>query len=100
MKLIGKRIERFNAVDIGAFVLNRSILRFIKKATYKGKATLSEVISSMIKKGFEFKAFDIKGAFWIDIDTPRDLEKAEEYVSKFSGKYCKILQERMLSLIS
>jgi len=99
IKSIGKKIKQFNAIDIGAFVLDRSVLHFIKKAMYRGKASLSEVVLLMIKNGFEFRAFDIKGAFWIDIDTPKDLKKAEEYVSRFFGKYRRILQDKMLSSI-
>ena len=41
-------------------------------------ATFIEVIDNLIKRGEAVSAYDIKDASFIDIDFPRDLEKAEK----------------------
>ena len=79
---IGKNIKNYNAIDTGIFLC----LPFIFDALHKSQRvnndfTLSGAIRLLAKEGKVF-AHNINGRFWIDIDTEKDLEKAEQELLK------------------
>ena len=75
---IGKMIERFDAVDCGAFLANEALPRAIEAAINGGKAgSLSDGMQVLGDSG-RARTMDIDGAWWIDVDDPRALDLAEE----------------------
>jgi CDP-L-myo-inositol myo-inositolphosphotransferase len=73
---IAKNLEEYDAVDTGMFVLNpREIRSTLEKA---GPApSISDGMRILGKIG-KLDAIDMNGGFWQDIDTPGDLEQAEQ----------------------
>jgi CDP-L-myo-inositol myo-inositolphosphotransferase len=74
---IGKRLEEYNAIDCGIFLLSPIIFDALEESIEKGDELLSDGIRILAKKG-EVRAFDIKDSFWIDIDTRDSFRKAEK----------------------
>ncbi len=80
---IGKEIKEYNAYDTGIFLCSPIIFEALEESIINSKYSLSDGGRILTKKG-KVKAFDIKGSFWIDIDTKKDLKKAEQLISKIS----------------
>jgi len=77
---IGKRLKSFNSFDTGIFLCSPALFEGIERSiTENGDSTLSGGVRKLAADG-RFNAFDIKGKFWIDVDDPKDLEKAERAV--------------------
>ncbi|MBS7637601.1 NTP transferase domain-containing protein [Candidatus Bathyarchaeota archaeon] len=72
---IGKEISDWDAVDMGLFILDKSIFRVIRE--FKGKpAPLSRCMKRWIDET-GLRACESTGRLWLDVDTPEDLERAE-----------------------
>ena len=87
---IGKDIEESNCIDTGIFLCSPKIFSYLEESVNEGKTELSEGIVKAARNE-DAKVFNItqidpyipsmrKGvkAFWMDIDTKEDLEKAEK----------------------
>jgi len=87
---IGKRIEESNCIDTGFFLCSPKIFSHIEEAVKEGKTELAHGIAKAVKDR-DAEIFDITQinsyipsmrkeikAFWIDIDTKKDLIKARE----------------------
>lgn len=72
---IGKEIPDWDAVDMGLFILERSIFRVVREFKER-PATLSQCIKRWIGEA-RLRACDSTGRLWLDVDTPEDLEQAE-----------------------
>jgi choline kinase len=80
---IGKRIEIWNAVDVGVFLLTPAIfvaISHLPKAGDEG-CGLTDGVRWLIEKGKGVRACDVSGSFWMDVDTPEDLRYVEEILS-------------------
>lgn len=94
---IGKKVENFNCLDTGIFLCSPEIFNFAEKAA-EGDSELSDCVKKVAEeKGA--RIFDIgtiqsyipklrkeTQPFWVDIDTPPDLEQAKETIIKNSSK--------------
>jgi len=87
---IGKDIEESNCIDTGIFLCSPKIFSYIEDAVKKGKTKLSDGIARAAENG-DAEIFDITQinsyissmrkeieAFWMDIDTKKDLSKAKK----------------------
>ena len=87
---IGKDIEESNCIDTGIFLCSPKIFSYLEESVNEAKTELSEGIVKAARNE-DAKVFNItqidpyipsmrKGvkAFWMDIDTKEDLEKAEK----------------------
>jgi choline kinase len=72
VKSIGKNLTKFNYIDTGFFILDKSIFEVIKGITNRQKKV---GVSDIIRES-RCKTVDVTGNFWIDIDTQLDLEVA------------------------
>ena len=77
---IGKKIPKFNRLDMGAFILRTKVIRNlcqeIKLNTYKFGVT--DIILLAIESGLNVSYFDFPNIFWLDVDNPsiyRQLKK-------------------------
>ena len=70
---LGKHLDHWDAVDTGVFVLPQWAFKHFNRES----GELSGLMGGLIEKGF-LKAYDATGLPWIDVDTPQDLELAEE----------------------
>lgn len=78
---IGKTIPRYNSADCGAFLCSPVIFDAIKTALSQGKDTLTDAVNILCRTN-KARSADVTGALWIDIDTPKDLRKAEKVLLK------------------
>jgi len=78
---IGKKIENYSGFDCGIFLLSPSIFEALKKSIKEGDQTLSGGIRILARNRM-MKYFDVKNAFWFDIDTKSSYKKAEKILLK------------------
>jgi choline kinase len=71
---LGKDIDRWNALDTGAFWCTPRVFEAITPELRDGEA--GAVFASLARSG-ELDAVDVTGRRWIDIDTAEDLRAAE-----------------------
>ncbi|MBW2062976.1 MAG: NTP transferase domain-containing protein [Deltaproteobacteria bacterium] len=77
---IGKNIKEFNAFDTGIFLSSPVIFQGIKESISKsGDSALSSAVRLLASRG-RVKAFKTQGKFWVDVDDPEALDKAEDYL--------------------
>ena len=77
---IGKKLKSFNSFDTGIFLCSPALFEGIERSiTENGDSTLSGGVRKLTADG-RFNAFDIDERFWIDVDDPKDMDKAEHAV--------------------
>ena len=76
---IGKELDRFDAVDTGVFFATPKLAEAIRAAADEGKAgSLSDGVQRLADAG-EARIADATGLFWLDVDDPVALAKAEAH---------------------
>jgi CDP-L-myo-inositol myo-inositolphosphotransferase len=78
---IGKKIENHSGLDCGIFLLSPSIFEALEESVKGGDQTLSGGIRVLARNEM-MKYFDVKDAFWFDIDTKSSYKKAEKILLK------------------
>ncbi len=79
---LGKDLTEFRYVDTGLFICSRRIFPFIEECLNEGAGTFNEVKRRWVARGHVLHIFDCQGAFWMDVDTPGDLARAQALVSQ------------------
>jgi choline kinase/phosphatidylglycerophosphate synthase len=77
VKDIGKTIPRYNGADCGAFLCSPVIFEGIRIALSQGKDALTDAVSILCRTK-RVRSKDVTGTFWVDIDTQKNLRKAEK----------------------
>ena len=75
---VGRRLETWDAVDAGIFVCDQSVVETAERALAAGEGTWNAVKRRWIADGRRLEAVDLGGSFWIDVDTPADVRRAEQ----------------------
>ncbi|MGQ4891666.1 MAG: NTP transferase domain-containing protein [Candidatus Njordarchaeia archaeon] len=73
VKRIGKRLRRFTHVDIGVFIVKKSLLELFEDEEWTEPVSFSDIINAAIRGGYKVKVADIQGDYWTEIDTEKDL---------------------------
>lgn len=74
---IGKGLVSFNGLDVGIFLCTPVLFEALERsAAIHGDTSLSGGVRCLATAG-KVKALDIQGRFWLDVDDPKALEKAE-----------------------
>jgi CDP-L-myo-inositol myo-inositolphosphotransferase len=74
---IGKGLEAFNGFDTGIFLCSASLFQALEQsAEIHEDTSLSGGVRCLAAKG-KVNVFDIGGRFWLDIDDPKDADRAE-----------------------
>ena len=78
---IGKKLERFDAVDTGIFVCPATVFDYLRRAIKDGDCSLADGVRLMAndKKAL---TIDIGSAWWQDVDTPEMLKQAQEEATR------------------
>ncbi len=77
---IGKSLEPFNGFDTGVFLCSPALFEGLERSlTENGDSTLSGGVRKLTAEG-KVNAFDTSGRFWIDVDDPETLDRAENAV--------------------
>ena len=75
---IGKQLDRWQALDAGAFLLMPSVWEAVDAVAED--CELSTIFSELARRRL-LAAADISGAFWYDVDTAEDLAAAARAIS-------------------
>lgn len=73
---IGKGIDTFNGLDTGVFFCTPAIFDALQQSVRQGDTSLSAVVRQLAARN-RAKAVDVSGWFWIDVDDPTRLARAE-----------------------
>ena len=73
---IGKSLTDFNGFDTGIFLCTPAIFGALECAEESGDTSLCGAVRVLAAEG-RAKAVDINGHFWIDVDDPAAVERAE-----------------------
>lgn len=76
IRRIGKTLARFDAVDTGLFRATPALA----EAIGAGGGSLSEGVQGLADRGCA-QALDVTGRFWLDVDDPAALAKAEAWLA-------------------
>ena len=82
---VGKDMNVYDAVDAGLFVCDASVLGSAERALAAGGGTWNDVKRRCLAEGAEMVAVDLEGAFWLDVDTPEELRRAERLLVMRAG---------------
>ncbi len=78
---IGKGLAEFNGLDCGMFLCSRKIFPILEETIGEGKEEWDDAKEKFAER-FKLDFFDIRGALWLDVDTPKDAAKARKLLSK------------------
>jgi choline kinase len=81
---IGKRIEPWDAVDAGCFVLTTAVFDALRHVPDGEPLTVSSGMRQFVREG-RLGAVDLEGTEWVDVDTPADRQVAERLLA---GRLC------------
>ena len=75
---IGKRLQRWKAVDCGVFLFQPRVFRHIQDILdlATGRCSITRLVRHLVACGDPVHTVDVSGAFWMDVDTPEDLRRA------------------------
>jgi choline kinase len=78
---IGKGLNRWDAIDAGCFVLTHAIFDALRGVSNGEGCTVSSGMRRLVAQGV-LGSVDLRGAVWIDVDTPADRDLAERLISR------------------
>ena len=73
---IGKGLDPWDAIDTGLFRLTRGVFDALRSVPAAEPLTVSSAMRRLAWEG-SFRAVDIGGVAWVDVDTPADRDDAE-----------------------
>jgi choline kinase len=73
---IGKRLQPWDAIDTGCFLLTGAVFKALRQAPASEPRTVSSGMRQLALRGL-LGAVDVDGTEWVDVDTPADRELAE-----------------------
>ncbi|RLE08740.1 hypothetical protein DRZ78_00445 [Candidatus Aerophobetes bacterium] len=76
IKRVGKNLVNYNALDCGLFLCSRKIFPVLEETLREGKDEWDEAKDRFAQR-FGAEAFDLRGNFWLDVDTLEELTRAE-----------------------
>ncbi len=80
IKNIGKGLDDHNAFDTGVFLCQPVLFEALKESQQKARDfSLSGGVRLLAVRG-KARAIDIGGRFWIDVDDPKALKRAESFL--------------------
>ncbi|MFQ6002006.1 MAG: NTP transferase domain-containing protein, partial [Anaerolineae bacterium] len=92
---LGKELEEFNYIDAGFFVCSERIFPVIERCLAQGKDEWNDVKEEWIKDR-ELHIYDLKGGFWLDIDTDEDRQTAERLLRQRLGEKKKRVRKAVI----
>ncbi|MBI2068079.1 MAG: NTP transferase domain-containing protein [Deltaproteobacteria bacterium] len=85
IRVIGKEIGPYDAIDTGLFYCSPLFLKAVEKSCREGNGSISEAVQAMAAEG-KGKIFDIGNRYWQDVDTPEALKEAERILFQAARK--------------
>ena len=73
---IGQDVETYNAYGTGLLFCSPALFAVAEESLRAGDPSLSGAMRRLAEQG-KARAFGVEGRYWIDVDTPADLKRAE-----------------------
>lgn len=73
----GKRLRKFNAVDMGIFIVQLNLLKQMEKILKKEKEW-NRVVKTIVQNG-KVKAIEVNSLLWFNVNTPPQYELAKKF---------------------
>jgi choline kinase len=88
IETIGKDLPVWNAVDTGVFKMTSDVFTTIESLTDRlgQQVTITDVVRAMGKGGLPFRACDVGGMLWADVDTPEDYLAVDAMLKEAYGE--------------
>jgi 1L-myo-inositol 1-phosphate cytidylyltransferase / CDP-L-myo-inositol myo-inositolphosphotransferase len=84
---VERQLEELDAVDAGMFVCDAELLPVAECAPADGDRSWNGIGRRCLAEGHEIRAVDLRGAFWLDVETGKEARRAERFlVSRAAGK--------------
>jgi 1L-myo-inositol 1-phosphate cytidylyltransferase len=80
---IGKAVEPWDAIDTGCFVLTPAVFQALADVPPDEPRTVSSAMRRLAARG-AFRATDVGGVPWLDVDTPADRADAERRLAAWA----------------
>jgi 1L-myo-inositol 1-phosphate cytidylyltransferase / CDP-L-myo-inositol myo-inositolphosphotransferase len=77
---VTRELDRCDAVEAGLAVCDLAVVSVAERSLLAGETTWNAVKRRWLAEGGEIEAVDLRGLFWIDVDTPDDVRRAERLV--------------------
>lgn len=74
---VTRELDDYDAVDAGLAVCDLVFVASAERSLLAGETTWNAVKRRWLAEGGEIEAVDLERLFWIDVDTPGDLRRAE-----------------------
>ncbi|MFX0186736.1 MAG: NTP transferase domain-containing protein [Candidatus Hodarchaeota archaeon] len=86
IKEIGKQIENYNRLDMGAFLMKTKTIKRISQFIEKidDKFGVSDILLSAINLDFNVSYLDFPDTIWLDVDNHNEYEKLKQLFNKTS----------------
>lgn len=83
---IGKRIDDYNRLDMGAFIMKTSIIQEISQDIEKNRSKfgVSDILLSAIDLKLKVHYLDFPNTVWLDVDNHNEYEKLKRIFNKTS----------------
>jgi choline kinase len=78
---IGKRLDTWDAIDAGCFMLTHAVFEALRSVPASEGCTVSSGMRRLVAQG-ALGSVDLRGAEWVDVDTPADREIAERLLTR------------------
>ena len=82
---IDKKLQEFNCIDCGLFLMTPKIFSALNATTSQGKDTLSDGVQELIKTK-DFIVHNIGDKVWTEVDTRSDLMLCEELIEQMNWR--------------
>src|SRR5215218_5878409 len=80
-------LDSFDGVDAGMFVCDPELIAVAERTLAAGQGSWNAIRRRCIAEGHDIEAVDLRGAFWIDVDTAEEARWAERFlVANAAGK--------------
>ena len=83
---VGRDLVPYDAVDAGLFVCDAEVLPVAERCLANGEGSWNAVKRRCLADGLEIETVDLDGAFWTDVDTPKELGRAERLLVDRAGQ--------------
>ena len=79
---IGKEIPAYHAIDTGVFRITPALIAALEEADGPEGCSLSQGVGALAARG-KMRVADVRGATWIDVDTPQAHQIAEYLIERY-----------------
>jgi CDP-L-myo-inositol myo-inositolphosphotransferase len=98
---VTRELDDYDAVEAGLALCDLAVVAAAERSLLAGETTWNAVKRCWLAEGGEIEAVDLEGLFWIDVDTPADVRRAERLIlaraarKPWDGPVARLLNRRL-----